>query len=87
MAVSFLLKWDIMELYYTKITKDNRCLDLLLTEDELVSGVKRALDHPQMVDKTQCCSCWSVEKPPKCNFWSKILGLCKECNSWIFYQN
>ena len=66
-------------LYYTKIEVDGRCLDLLFTEDEIKKASKRAINKnnnkfiPETVN-----TCWPLERPPKCSFWSKILGTC-EC--------
>lgn len=70
-----------MNLYHTTIKKDDRCIDLLLTEDEIAQAFERALDqnNKSYISTEQCCDCWSIEKPPKCTFWSKILGLCEEC--------
>ena len=70
-------------LYHTTIIKDNRCIDLLLTEDEVVNGFERSLNpvNKTYISTDKCCSCWSVEKPPKCSFWGRILGTCMECDS------
>jgi hypothetical protein len=70
-------------LYHTTIIKDNRCLDLLLTEDEIAWAVTRALspNNKEFINSEKCCSCWPVTKPPKCNFWTRILGTCMECDS------
>ena len=70
-----------MKYNYTNITIDNRCLDLLLTEDEIATAFARAMDlqNKQYIDSSKCCSCWPTKKPPECGFWRKILGLCVSC--------
>jgi len=72
-----------MNFYHAKTTKDNRCIDLLLTEEEVIVAFKRSLDpnNKNYFDENNCGSCWNIEKPPKCNFWSRILGICSECES------
>ena len=64
-------------LYHTTITKDNKCLDLLLTEDEIVRAFQRSLNssNKNYISSEKCCSCWDLNKPPKCSFWEKILGI------------
>lgn len=70
------------KLNYTKITIDNRCLDLLLTEDEITTAFERSLldENKSFMNWDECCKCWPIQKPPECNFWRKILGLCIRCN-------
>ena len=69
------------KLYYTSINIDDRCLDLLLTEDEILTAFNRSLDHnnQKFIYTNKCCSCWPVKKPPQCSFWAKAIGLCYEC--------
>jgi len=69
-------------LYHTTINKDDRCLDLLLTEEEVVKAFERSVEasNRSYIDEKKCCGCWSIEKPPKCTFWAKIMGLCSECD-------
>lgn len=71
-----------MNYHHTTITVDNRCLDLLLTEEEIASFFARSLQsaNQKYISDSKCCSCWSTKKPPQCNFWTKILGLCLECD-------
>jgi len=70
-----------MKLIHTKVYVDERCLDLLLTEEEISQAFGRSLvsENRQYIDDTKCCDCWPTEKPPKCSFWNKILGCCNEC--------
>lgn len=70
-----------MKLFHTTITIDNRCLDLLLTEDEIAQSFERSLhsDNQQFIDKDKCCKCWPTNQPPKCGFWNRILGYCNHC--------
>jgi hypothetical protein len=67
---------------HTTITVDGRCLDLLLTEDEIATSFERSLheSNQKFINKEKCCSCWPVNQPPECPFWSKILGICRECD-------
>jgi hypothetical protein len=72
-----------MKFIHTKVYVDDRCIDLLLTEDEVAQAFERSLstDNKKYIDLKKCCDCWSTIKPPKCNFWNKILGLCTECDN------
>lgn len=67
------------ELIHVQTTKDGRCIDMLLTLKEIERGVDRAID-PKNAEKISgtCCTCWPVEKPPKCTFWDRILYRCSE---------
>lgn len=77
---------DFLEFFmnyrHTTITVDDRCIDLLLTEDEIAAGLERFLrdENRKYIDEKKCCGCWPVNKPPECPFWRKILGLCMECD-------
>ena len=70
-------------LYHTKINVDNRCLDLLLTQEDIAIAFERSLkeENRKYIDVSQCCSCWPTQKPPACKFWQKIFGLCSSCSS------
>lgn len=70
-----------MKLTHTTVYVDDRCLDLLLTEDEIAQAFERSLspENKKYIDIKKCCDCWSTQKPPKCSFWNKILGLCNNC--------
>lgn len=70
-----------MKLIHTTAYVDDRCIDLLLTEDEIAQAFERSLSHEnrRYIDLNKCCDCWSTQKPPKCSFWNKILGYCNEC--------
>lgn len=72
-----------MSYYHTTITKDNKCVDLLLTEDEIANAFARAInpDNKSDIDYNICCSCWDTSKPPECSFWRKILGMCYDCKN------
>lgn len=69
-------------LNHTTITIDNRCLDLLLTEQEIEIAFERSMkeENRLFIDVNKCCKCWPTNKPPECGFWKKILGLCLKCN-------
>lgn len=69
-------------LKHTIINIDNKCLDLLLTEDEIQTAFARALDHnnSQYINQDICCKCWPVDSNKECcPFWKKIFGLCEHC--------
>lgn len=64
------------KLYQTKITVDGHCLDLLLTETELVEAHARAtLPANLTLLGDNCCSCWPVERT-KCGLWDRLLHRC-----------
>lgn len=71
-----------MKLSHTTITVDNKCLDLLLTDEEIVIAFSRAVnpDNHKYIDMNKCCVCWPVNQAvPCCTFWKKIFGLCEHC--------
>lgn len=71
-----------MDLRHTTITVDGRCIDLLITDDEIATCFERFLaDHNQKyIDQEKCCGCWPTNKPPECPFWRRILGICENCD-------
>jgi len=68
---------------HTTIEIDGRCLDLLVTDDEITNLFERSLSeaNKKFIDSKKCCSCWPINKPPECSFWKKILGMCVECDN------
>ena len=69
-------------LKHTIINLDNKCLDLLLTEEEIQVAFSRALDHNnvQYINQNICCKCWPIDSNNECcPFWKKIFGLCESC--------
>jgi hypothetical protein len=73
-------------LRHTIINVDNKCLDLLLTEDEIQSAFARAVnpDNNKFIDKNLCCKCWPIDsKNECCPFWKSIFGLCEHCEDNI----
>ena len=50
---------------HTTIDVDDRCLDLLLTQDEVAECHHRSLnvENSPYIDMDKCCKCWPVEKP------------------------
>lgn len=65
------------ELIHVQTTRDDRCIDMLLTAKEIEKGVARAID-PKNVDLVikNCSTCWPIDKPPKCSFWDRIMFRC-----------
>lgn len=70
-----------MNLRHTSITVDGRCIDMLLTDEEISTGLERFLkeENRNLVDIDKCCDCWPISKPPECPFWHRVLGICKQC--------
>jgi hypothetical protein len=71
-----------MPLRHATVTVDGRCLDLLLTDEEIAGAFERSLkdENQGLIEKDKCCSCWPINPPPECSFWRKILGICRECD-------
>lgn len=71
-----------MNYKHTTITVDDRCLDLLLTEEEISAAFERAMrdDNQKFISRDKCCACWPVNQPPECPFWRRILGICRDCD-------
>jgi hypothetical protein len=65
------------ELVFLQAKKDDRCIDMLLTLREIEKAIARAED-PKNSDLIphDCCTCWPIEKPPKCKFWDRIMFNC-----------
>lgn len=70
------------KLYYSKVIVDDRCIDLLLNEEEIEMAAERALDNPEIVVSfpESHGNCWTPSKPPKCSFWSRIMNKCCDCS-------
>jgi hypothetical protein len=67
------------ELVHIQTTKDGRCVDMLLTMKEIEKGMDRFIDPKnESLRPSDCCTCWPIEKPPKCTFWDRILFKCSE---------
>lgn len=71
-----------MEYRHATVTVDGRCLDLLITEEEIATCFERSLSeqNQKYIDTEKCCSCWPANKPPECAFWRRILGMCESCD-------
>jgi hypothetical protein len=67
------------QLHFAKTEIDGRCIDMLLTEDEIIKASKRALNPTNSKFMPEVLNtCWPIEHPPKCSFWDRLLGNC-EC--------
>ena len=64
------------KLTITTVKIDGRCLDLLLTEEEVIEAHARAM-HPDNKELLgdDCCSCWPKDIEP-CGFWDRVLNKC-----------
>ncbi len=70
-------------LKHTIINIDNKCLDLLLTDDEIQTAFARAVDpdNNKHIDMNKCCKCWPINSNDECcPFWKSIFGLCEHCD-------
>jgi hypothetical protein len=67
-------------LFYAKTEINGRTVDLVLTEEQVLAGVKTSLQNSELVCKMNPGNCWPLEKPNDCPTWKKIFGLCS-CNS------
>ena len=60
---------------------DGRCVDLLLTQEELQEAAIRAFKNPDQVPANG--QCWSIEKPSKsCSILQFVMGKCACVDSW-----
>ena len=65
------------ELVFLQAKKDDRCIDMLLTMNEIQKAITRAEDPKNSnLIPPYCCTCWPIEKPPKCKFWDRIMFNC-----------
>ena len=70
------------KLIASKAQIDGRCLDLLLTEDEIILAHARAMEsHNIHLLGNDCCSCWPSTREP-CGFWDRVLNKC-DCDKKI----
>jgi len=69
------------KLTITTVVVDGRCLDLLLTQDEIIEAHARAMhpDNKELLGDGGC-SCWPADpdKDP-CGFWDRLLNKCDCC--------
>jgi hypothetical protein len=64
------------ELYYAKARLNDRDIDLVLTEEQLLEGISSALKNPNFICEQNPGACWPVEKPESCGIWKRIFGIC-----------
>jgi hypothetical protein len=64
------------ELYHAKAKINERDIDLVLTEDQLLEGISAALKNSDFICKQNPGACWPIEKPQACGVWKRIFGLC-----------
>ncbi len=71
-----------MKKYYSKIEVDGRCVNLLLTETEVVKAHKRAIADSEKhgITESMYGVCWPTAQPPKCSLWDRIMGRC-DCDN------
>jgi hypothetical protein len=67
-------------LFYAKSEINGRTVDLVLTEEQVITGVKSALQNSEFVCKMNPGNCWPIDKPEECPIWRRIFGLCS-CKS------
>jgi hypothetical protein len=64
------------DLYYAKAKINDREIDLLISEDQLLEGISEALNNPNIVCEKNPGTCWPIQKPTGCPIWKKIFGIC-----------
>lgn len=64
------------QVFYAKAEINGRTVDLVLTEEQIVQGVKCALQNSDFVCEMNPGNCWPLEKPQECSVWKKLFGLC-----------
>ena len=65
--------------FYAKVNIDGRCVDLLMTNTEVVRSFNRAKENPEKVNDVRCYTELCCEVPVvnrKCSIWEKLLGKC-----------
>jgi len=69
--------------FYAETTVNGRKLSLVLTEEQVLDGVKAALQNSDLVCKESPGLCWSNTNPldeehtaAECSFWRKIFKTC-----------
>ena len=65
--------------FYAKANIDGRCVDLLLSNAEIIRAFNRAKENQSTVDEIRgyselCCDV--ATEPKKCSIWEKLLGKC-----------
>lgn len=68
---------DEEELIYAQATIDGRCIDLLLTHDQIMQGFESGLSNPDAIPAFG--QCWNIQKPNKCSLLDRIMNRCCDC--------
>jgi hypothetical protein len=63
-------------IFYAKTNINGRDVDLVLTEQQILDGVKSALKNTEFVCQMNPGNCWPVEKPKGCSLWQKLFNVC-----------
>ena len=71
---------ESQNLFYAKTNINGRDVDLVLTEAQIMEGVKTALSNSELVCQSNPGNCWPIDKPKGCSLWQKIFNVC-DCNS------
>ena len=66
------------DLIYAQATIDGRCIDLILTQEQLMQGFETGLARPDLIPA--CGQCWDIKKPNKCGVLDRIMNRCCVCN-------
>lgn len=66
------------DLIYAQATIDGRCIDLLLTQDQILQGFENGLANPERIPV--CGQCWDIKKPNKCGILDRIMNRCCDCS-------
>ena len=67
------------ELIYAQVNIDGRCIDLLLTHDQIMEGFESGLSNPDKIPAFG--QCWNINKPNKCSLLDRIMNRCCDCSS------
>jgi hypothetical protein len=72
-----------MNKYYAETVVNGRKLSLVLTEQQILDGVKAAINDSEFVCEKSPGTCWSSINPldeehdkEECSFWRKVFKIC-----------
>jgi len=64
------------QLFYAKANISGRDVDLVLSEAQILEGMKTAMNNTEFVCDQNPGNCWPIEKPQGCSLWKKLFNLC-----------
>ena len=69
--------------FYAETVVNGRKIDLVLTEQQVLDGVKAGMQETEFICEHNPGSCWAITNPldeehtaKECSFWRKLFKIC-----------